>query len=128
MKILEILEKSKNLILDKKNWTRITFARDKDNRSVSPVNPEAVCFCALGALSKICDCKNVIESNESISCGGREAYYYLCMAANKIVVEGGRKFDGSNPVSWVNDVLHHQDVLDMYDSAIELAKKGDIGY
>jgi hypothetical protein len=51
------------LLENKKTWTRRTFARAANGSSVMPTNPDAVCWCAVGALYKaefdLSDSRNV---------------------------------------------------------------------
>jgi hypothetical protein len=45
--------KAWQLIEDPKHWTRHTFARNCNGQRCDPEGPEAVCWCAEGALTKI---------------------------------------------------------------------------
>jgi hypothetical protein len=50
LNIADILERAANLIEPKGNWTRLTSARDAKNRSVLALSPDAICWCAVGAI------------------------------------------------------------------------------
>lgn len=51
----EVLREARELISDPKRWTRGVLARDAEGRSTGrgPFVPEAVCFCAFGAIAKV---------------------------------------------------------------------------
>lgn len=46
----KILSRAQGLI--EQGWTRGALAIDKDGFEVSPYDPKAVCFCAVGALAR----------------------------------------------------------------------------
>lgn len=96
---LQLLEEGKATIQDPKRWTQGAFARDKENEKVSSHNPTAVCWCSLGALNRIED------SGEY-----RQAVRLLCKAAGMEVAD-------------FNDSATHEEVIAMWDKAIELAKE-----
>ena len=47
---LKVLKKAKGRIWYKKNWTTGICARDSDNASVHSKDPNAICWCAYGAI------------------------------------------------------------------------------
>lgn len=51
----KILEEARELLIQK-GWTKGAFARKADRRSVNSYNPDAVCFCALGAVARAAKC------------------------------------------------------------------------
>ena len=51
--------KAHELLDSPEKWTQRTAARDSENRSVHPDNPEACSFCLIGA---ICKCYNPDEA------------------------------------------------------------------
>ena len=97
---LEQLRDARALITDPAQWTEHTYARDRYGRAVDPCQPEAVCWCAYGALDR--------QGADECS----DAREYLRAAAEVL-------FD-SFPAC-VNDDDGHAAVLRMYDRAIELA-------
>lgn len=54
MNAKEILTKSRDLIANV-GWTQRASARDVTGNAVSPRNPEATCFCMIGALQAVRD-------------------------------------------------------------------------
>lgn len=41
------------LLSNRDHWTQGVYARDADGHSVDPVDPTAVCWCAVGAVHKV---------------------------------------------------------------------------
>jgi len=54
MNSVEVLLAAKELLNDPKCWTKGTVARNANGGAVAPNNTDAVCWCAVGALAKIC--------------------------------------------------------------------------
>ena len=50
MNALDILTEARELLSDPDNWTRYTLARDSEGVEVNTNHPDAVCWCAVGAL------------------------------------------------------------------------------
>lgn len=107
MKNSEILIKAKEVISNPENWIQGYFAFDKNK---SPVgrgdNPDAVCFCSIGALQKVVvgDSGNVLLDIHKV----REVKKVLDIAA------------GSNIVDY-NDTHTHSAVMEVWDKAIEMS-------
>lgn len=55
MSTKQILQEAYNLIENPEHWTQVVLARDTDGNSVEPCDPTAVCFCAIGALYRVCN-------------------------------------------------------------------------
>ena len=53
MSDLEVLKAARELIKDPARWTQDSYARDVDGKITDPLNPDAVCWCAVGAIMKI---------------------------------------------------------------------------
>jgi hypothetical protein len=90
------LLRAKELISDPKRWTTGAYARNTSGVYTSPVNDNAVCFCALGAM-------DAVES-------GSRAFNALYEAAYQ---HGG--------ITHINDVSGHHSVMAMFDRAVEIA-------
>ena len=53
-RIAQTLSKTSHLIKDPKNWTKDTYAKNKNNEEVSPEDPTAVKYSLMGAVWKVC--------------------------------------------------------------------------
>lgn len=109
MNTKELLTKAKELISDPNKWTKESFARNKDNKPVEYLSPDATCFCAIGAIRK------VGYSNESFTKTlPAEIKLQREVQKNTIFAE----------VASFNDFLltTHEEVLHLFDKAIEAAE------
>ena len=98
MSVKQELIKAKALIADPKNWTQSCLARNAGDMFVN-VNDQIACkFCALGALRKA-------GTHE-------DAYMKLADAAFKA---------GFSGIAALNDFGLHEDVMEIFDKAIEEA-------
>ncbi len=65
----EIIQQAIDLISDPNKWTKNALARDKyNNKLINSNSPEAVCWCAVGAIRKCCGMNryyNLINELES---------------------------------------------------------------
>lgn len=105
MKASEALVQARKLISERDNWTQIEYARDSKGKRVFDLS-EATCFCSLGALLftqgralSYCE-KNLI------------GFKYLKQSCENM---------GYYLISDMNDSLSHSSVLEVFDSAINLA-------
>ena len=62
MNALTILYRARTLI-DLVGWCQHTSARDKNNRVVVPLSPQAAAYCAIGALYKVTDTGPLANDN-----------------------------------------------------------------
>lgn len=92
--VKETLIAARAKIADPKHWTQNYLAHDISGRPISPYSPNAVCWCALGAI-------------ESVS-RGRIGPAVMTLSS---VIEG--------PVSQFNDTHTHAEILAAFDRAIE---------
>ena len=111
---LQLLEEAKATIQDSKRWTQNAFARDKDNNKVSSRTPTAVCWCSLGALNRIQDTGGeYLKAVQLLT----KAVQLLTKAVQLLTKAAGTE------VAEYNDSSTHEEVLAMWDKAIELAKE-----
>lgn len=106
----EQLRAAKALIDTPERWTKKVFARNAAGFGVDVDNPDAVCFCSLGAIAKVVD----HDPREVwIGCGIELPRNYLEQAA------GGFRF-----VTDINDDhdTTHADIMKLFDDAIALAE------
>lgn len=97
-KLLEILVNARKLIEKEENWTQATMARTADDKPVYTTHPEAMKFCALGAINK----------------AGRLASYESVMSACALL----RDTLGRKDVVDFNDSHTHREVIELFDKAI----------
>lgn len=108
MKTSEILIAAKALIENPENWVRGDYARPaKDSSdSIYGNDPKATCFCSLGALQRI-------NNDEDHCTTGHEYLHHVAMTGyDKSIVD-------------VNDEHDHQEVMALWDKAIEKAKQDE---
>lgn len=94
------------VIADPAHWTRGVMARDSRGLSVLPNEPEAFCFCMLGALRKVVGKFNPSGEHKSFLRDAIQAYTCKSM-----------------PIGDFNDddTHGHDDVLQVFNMAIEKA-------
>lgn len=105
MNTLEVLIAARKLIEKPENWTRAFLARDNYGDPVYVHSDKAVCFCAMGALHKA-----VGETQGEFLDVVDDAAATLASAARIDTVAG------------FNDTHTHDEVLVLFDKAIEMEK------
>lgn len=115
MNVVDVLEMGRGLISDEKNWTRKAYARDSVGTVIEAEDPEAVCWCSVGALKKV-------TSNCTTSCTCCEGPIGLFRGSFELLDIAVQEFAiGENMIRF-NDTHTHAGVLAVWDRAIELAK------
>ena len=109
MKPSELLTKAKAVIADPKHWTQGRYAQDAKGYSTGPTTPDAVCWCSLGALSKV-----AYEDS---------AHSSLLMTAGYLSRVSAEY--GYNGIPDFNDDSSHETVMKAWDRAIQLAKEDE---
>lgn len=104
MDVKEVLIQARELISDERRWTVRSLARDKYGNSVPVSSPGATCWCSAGALSRV-----ILEN------GNNDATVYT-----RIKDLLRKAISGESYVAF-NDSRTHEEVLKMFDKAIELA-------
>lgn len=94
MNTLDALKKARELIKDPSNWTQRASARNSAGESRSPSSSSACCWCASGALEKVCN-KFFIGPWDALS-----------------------RFTKMQTVITFNDSHTHAEVLALFDKAI----------
>jgi hypothetical protein len=106
----DVLQEARALISDPAKWTQCSFARDAKGKSLfSGYNKDAVCWCAMGAIEKVL---------------GKDLS--LDLTPYTILKDTGYIHITDWPPSGVttyNDRSTHQEVLSLFDKAIENAKE-----
>lgn len=100
--------KDAKAVIDKpENWCRETYARDAEGEGAEPYDPEAVCWCSLGALHVACGPTNQVLAD-------------LCAAHLHRAAE--METDGEYfSIDDANDALEHAALMKIWDRAIEMA-------
>lgn len=100
--VLRVLRDAKELIRDARHWTNRATARDQIGHIVSPDAPNAVCWCADGAIYRVS--------------GGRWVIYNTAGCA---LSEATEELFNTDDYFFVNDKLGHNAILRAFDRAIE---------
>lgn len=106
MKTSEMLEKAKAVIADPSHWTQGWFAKDAAGRDTFSLRSDAVCWCSMGALNKA---------------GFGPWGETFAIAFEAALVEIG--YDGG--IASYNDNHTHEEVMKVWDRAIQLAKEDE---
>ena len=109
MKPSELLIKAKAVIADPKHWAQDQYAKDAKGYSTGPAEPNAVCWCSVGALDKV-----AYEENT----------YKTCLAATEYLAEVSAEC-GYSGIPDFNDNSSHEAVMKAWDKAIKLAKEDE---
>jgi hypothetical protein len=106
MNTVEILKAARDLIADETKWTQGYFAKDAQGKYVSPLDVEAACFCAIGAVSRV-------SGQPSFETDKSEPARYLWE-----VIGVSDQF-----VFEFNDTHTHPEVIELFDKAIARAEQ-----
>ena len=114
LEIIGYLESARQLISDPRRWTVHYLAEDETGYPVDFDSDKATCWCSLGALRKVVN-KDHRDWDVAIT---KEvlAHKYLRDAIN-LHPKGGAS------LAHFNDTHTHQEVMELWDSAIKLAKQ-----
>ena len=96
----EIIARTRQLLEDRKRWTRYASARDPSGRKCAPVEERAVRYCAYGALLR--------SAYQVTGCRKR---------AEKLARETERMVAGDTRLSQVNDKRGYRAVLRLIEAA-----------
>lgn len=113
MEIVDILLEARNLIADRDQWTRGTFAVAADNMPVEPHSPLAIRWCAVGAIVKVCSAHGLTNPNRSVPCTGTKAIRAIESHTNGTLLHR------------INDDYGHDYTIDAFDTAIRFLKDHD---
>ena len=113
----DILTKARNVISQEENWTKKYFARDSLGNPIPVEEAEAKCFCAVGAMYKVCAVR--IKTDESFI----DNFQQLLTA--EIPENKDRRYaDHQNIINYNDDSnTSHKQILEVFDRAIATAKE-----
>lgn len=106
MGIIKGLREAKAKITPEESWTSGAYARTPDGVSVMETHPDAVKWCALGAI-------NCVMQNDD-----RLQKFTAIRLLDKAARERGKK-----AIHLVNDELGHEPTLECFDAAVEEVKE-----
>lgn len=119
----EVLTKARAIVANPATWTQGTLARDKDGNWVNFDDPNAVCFCAAGAIGKASGAV-VKDDGDWDSDDYQRANTALGKACFKLA--GISSFvhinDGNSKLDDHRELEPHAAILVVFDHAIETAK------
>lgn len=118
--VIELLKSGRDRIADPKNWTKGYYARDAGGNPIGEDSPEAVCWCAAGALQS---CLVIIAAGNI-----RRNYNIRNHALEFLHLSMPSDFDVNLfSIAGFNDAPEttHADVMAAYDRAIALAEKSE---
>lgn len=110
MNTVEILQAAKAKIADPKNWTQDFYAKDEEGNNIHGNEPRATCFCSLGALESVVGISHMR--------GGWQSKFVKPLDA-------AAKARGFSNIAYCNDGSTHEEVMAVWDKAIELAIAGE---
>lgn len=110
MKTSEVLQKARDLLTDREHWAQDWFAYDNSGLFVDPTDEGATCWCSIGAICKV---EGITNHNAS------KALFRL----NGVLKV---HFNWWSSVADYNDTHTHEEVLAVFDKAIELAKAEEV--
>jgi len=117
MNAVEILRTAKDKISSPEHWSQGGYAVDSEGRSVTPDSQEAVSWCALGAIRAVylTGLKDV-----DLYCRVGEILTTTVLRCSKGKLASAAKYNDS-------PARKHEDILHMFDVAIELAGEQESG-
>lgn len=101
---MQVLERARDTIADPDDWTSGAVARDDNGHRVAPWDPDAVCWCLVGALDK--------------------AATDLCLTSSRaytLASQAARDLYRGSSVAVVNDNRGHTAAIRVLDEAIRRA-------
>ena len=104
---LRMLREARELIAA--GWSQHAMARDKDGKSIQPHQPEAVCFCLIGAM---------------IKARGSSAIDWLANPTSHLLLARNELFGNKIALSAINDTKGRklEEIIALYDKAIEICQ------
>ena len=105
----QIVRKARDLLNDKRKWTRYGSARTGNGAICPPYATEAVKFCAYGALARA-----ALELT-----GDRQQAQRLARSVETLLIGAARAPHPQKRLSEVNDRKGYDAVISLFDAAVE---------
>ena len=106
---LETLKAARDLISDPARWTKVRLAKDANNKTVNVYDPNAFCFCAMGALLSV----SKLEASHWVIAQASDALN------SNLPAEFIRAYNHEYcSFTDFNDTHTHAEVLALFDAAI----------
>lgn len=105
----EVLRKARALIEKPENWTQGALSRSPDGEVCLPEEREAVCFCSLGAIERVC-----VTGEQPLAHTPAVGYLKAALLARGESLQA--------PIANFNDTHTHAEVLSLFDRAIAAAE------
>jgi hypothetical protein len=123
MSTKEILIAARAILADPAHWTKNTFARDRNNEPIDPTSPDAVCFCAVGAIKKVINIVSNPYSNDLLqekdTAKFEELRKHTAHLNNSVELVTGQLISIVSFNDWSS--TEHADLLAVFDHAINNA-------
>ena len=116
--LLEYLKEARDIIADIDNWTYARYARDANGSEITPIDTQAVKWCAIGAM---CKATNPIGDLRTRLRTRRDMRNALNKQANQLFE--GRTLIELNDAKSDKPRIRHQNVLRVYEAAIAKEEK-----
>lgn len=110
----DFLVASRNVIADPEHWTQGMWACDSDGESVDSCSPDAVRWCAVGAMEKVDSHHEFFDFRI-----WRKAQKELVETMRRLDREEGNECESGSSIQDYNDTYSHAEVLRAFDLAIE---------
>ena len=121
----KLLENAHNRIAKRENWGKGSLAGSKRSQYddvlgiTSALNPDATCWCALGALAAEAGVNATLTSDLARQLPSHAHLNEAIEALGKVITNGAPSFAAYyNDVFYLNDRGTHEQVLDVFDKAI----------
>ena len=112
MNTVDFLKAVREKISRPESWTKHDYAKDVNGEAVSPIAPEAVCWCIRGAIASV----EGIDGDEGDD--GDQAFFALGPIGAAVFEKTGDRL-----IAGFNDTSTHEEVLAVLDRAVEIARE-----
>ena len=119
--LIRVLKESRQLVAKPENWTQQTMAQNEFKDDVFPTDVNAICFCALGAITKVLNL-NLDSVKFTMNLEEQEQLLYIRRLVTQQLEEDIR----DEYLTEFNDNHTHTEVLNAFDKTIARLEKAYI--